>query len=88
MQHVPERQTCQQIADAIVDYVVGEMEEAAHAAFEAHLRICEDCVAFLHTYRETIRVTRTVRSEAIPAEMFNRVQQFLRAKTHGFPPGS
>jgi anti-sigma factor RsiW len=88
MQQVPERQTCQQITDAIMHYVVGEMDEAARAAFEAHLRICADCVAFLNTYRETIRTTRAVRYETIPAEMLNRVQQFLRSKTNRPSPGS
>lgn len=88
MQPGPERQTCQQITDAIVDYVVGEMDEAARAAFEAHMRICVDCVAFLNTYRETIRTTHSVRYETIPEEMLDRVQQFLRSKTNRVPPGS
>ena len=54
--------------------------------FEAHLHDCADCVAFLNTYRETIRATRTLRVEDIPEEMFNRVQQFLHTQLQGHQP--
>lgn len=70
--------TCQQVTDLIVDYVTGELDATIRAVFETHLQNCRDCVAFLNTYRETIRATHAVRYETLPAEMLNRVQQFLR----------
>ena len=79
------RLTCQQVADVIVEYVIGEMEAGVRTAFERHLSLCTDCVAFLNTYRETIRATRTVRHETLSAEMLTRVQQFLREKTASRP---
>jgi hypothetical protein len=78
--------TCQQIAALLVDYVAEDMALPTRTAFEAHLRNCPDCVAFLATYKETIRATRSVRYEAIPAEMLARVQQFLRQKIEATPP--
>jgi hypothetical protein len=82
LQHAPTpaRLTCQQVADLLVDYVTEEMAPAIHAALEAHLHGCTDCIAFLNTYKETMRASRTVRAEDIPVEMLNRVQQFLHTK--------
>jgi hypothetical protein len=77
--------TCQQIAALLVDYVAEDMALPTRTAFETHLRNCPDCVAFLATYKETIRTTRSVRYETIPAEMLARVQQFLRQKIEATP---
>jgi anti-sigma factor RsiW len=78
--------TCQQVAALLVDYVTEDMASPTRTAFEAHLRNCPDCVAFLATYKETIRTTRAVRYEAIPAEMLARVQRFLRQQIEATPP--
>ena len=72
--------TCQQVTDVIVDYVTEEMDPVTRLAFERHLSLCPDCVAFLNTYQGTIRTMRTVRYETIPADMLGRVEQFLRGK--------
>jgi anti-sigma factor RsiW len=74
------RLTCQQVTDLIVDYVTGELDPTTRSVLETHLHNCRDCVAFLNTYRETIRVTRAVRYEDVPTNMLDRVQQALRAK--------
>ena len=79
--------TCQQLTEVILDYVTDEMVPALRAAFERHLDLCPDCVAFLHTYRETIRTTRSVRYEDVPAEMVHRVQHFLLERIKGSLPG-
>ena len=78
--------TCQQVTALLVDYVTEDMAPPTRTVFEAHLRNCPDCVAFLATYKETIRTTRAVRYEAIPAEMLARVQRFLRQKIEATPP--
>jgi hypothetical protein len=86
IQHTPAseiRLTCQQLTDIILDYVTNDMEPALRAAFERHLQRCVDCVAFLNTYQETIRATRSVCHEDVPAEMVHRVQNFLRERIKG-----
>ena len=72
--------TCQQVTNLIVDYVTGDLAATTSATFETHLRGCKDCEAFLHTCRETIRVTRSVRYEDLPADMLKRVERFLQAR--------
>lgn len=77
--------TCQRVTDLLVDYVTENLEPELRASFEAHLRDCRDCVAFLQTYKETIRATRSLRYETIPDDMRQRVEDFLRARIKGFP---
>lgn len=81
------RITCQHITSLILDYVTGELDPDTTVAFEAHLRICPDCVAFLNTYQKTIQATRSLRYEEIPSEMVNRVRRFLQEKIMKLPRG-
>ena len=46
--------TCQQVTALLIDYVTSELDPTITQALQEHLRNCRDCVAFLHTYRETI----------------------------------
>ena len=72
---------CREITDLLLDYMTGELDPETVAAFEEHLRLCPDCVAFLNTYKKTIQTTRSLRFEDIPAEMEKRVRRFLRERT-------
>jgi anti-sigma factor RsiW len=82
------RLTCEQVTELIIDYLSGELEPTTRQTFEAHLRGCKDCAAFLQTYRETIRATQSLRYEDIPHEMQSRVQQFLQEKMQRYPPAN
>jgi anti-sigma factor RsiW len=72
--------TCQQVVTLLVDYVTEDMAPQPRMAFEAHLRECPECVAFLATYKATIHATRAIRYEAIPEAMLTRVRRFLCAE--------
>jgi len=72
--------TCQQVTALLIDYVTSELDPAIAQALQEHLRNCRDCAAFLHTYAETIRATRSLRYEDVPPEMVDRVQQFLHTR--------
>ena len=77
--------TCQQVTALLIDYVTDELDPAITQALQEHLRNCRDCVAFLHTYTETIRATRSLRYEDVPAEMVDRLQAFLHARITKIP---
>ncbi len=77
--------TCQLVTTMLIDYVTSELDPAIAQALQEHLRNCRDCVTFLHTYTETIRVTRSLRYEDVPSEMIDRIQQFLRARIAKLP---
>jgi hypothetical protein len=50
--------TCRQETDFIASYLAAELRGPTLEAFEHHLKLCPDCVAFLQTYKATIALTR------------------------------
>jgi anti-sigma factor RsiW len=72
--------TCEQLTAFIADYLAGGLDPETALAFEEHLYGCSDCTAFLNTYRRTIDVVRSLRSEDIPHDMQDRVRQCLERR--------
>jgi len=50
--------TCREIVGFLDDYVDGVQDARTRAVFESHLGLCEDCRRYLHSYKETIRLSR------------------------------
>ena len=50
--------TCQQLTEFIMDYCSDGLTRKERAEFEAHLAKCADCVRYLKSYEETIRLAR------------------------------
>jgi anti-sigma factor RsiW len=48
--------TCKELIDFLDRYVDGELPDPMVAKFEEHLAVCEACVEYVHSYRETIRL--------------------------------
>jgi anti-sigma factor RsiW len=48
--------TCRELIDFLAAYLDGELAPEVRAAFDTHLSLCPDCVAYLASYRETIRL--------------------------------
>jgi len=78
--------TCQQIIALLVEYVTDALAPETVRAFQEHLRACEDCLAYLNTYRATIRATRTLRYDDMPAALQDRLLSFLRTRVTRAPP--
>jgi predicted anti-sigma-YlaC factor YlaD len=51
--------TCKREVEFIADYLSSSLDGQQQVAFEAHLKICSDCVAFLQTYKKTVELTRS-----------------------------
>jgi anti-sigma factor RsiW len=60
--------TCQEIVDAVTDYVEGAMSPAERERFELHLAVCQACRTFLEQMRETIRLTGMLKVGDLPEE--------------------
>lgn len=56
----PRDLTCRELADFVMAYLDDELAPAARRDFEAHLAECEDCVAYLRSYRATVALERTL----------------------------
>jgi len=48
--------TCRELIDFLGAYLDGELAPEARSDFEAHLSVCPDCIDYLASYRETIRL--------------------------------
>ena len=69
---------CRQIADLLGDYLEGALPKRMVELIEWHIDGCAPCVAFVNTYRGTIRATRTLRETEIPPELKKRLLAVLR----------
>ena len=78
--------TCQQAIALLVEYVTDALAPETLRAFQEHLRACEDCCAYLNTYRTTIQATRTLRYDDMPAVLQDRLLSFLRTRVTRAPP--
>ena len=52
--------TCREFVEFLMAYLGGGLSPADRAAFEEHLAECPDCVNYLHTYQQTIRLSKAV----------------------------
>lgn len=56
--------SCREFVEFLMDYLDGELGEGERRVFEAHVGDCPPCGTYLETYRETVRLGRTVCSDA------------------------
>ena len=78
--------TCREMANFLADYLDGSLAPAERHLFDKHLADCPECIAYLRSYAETIRLARQTReddslSDTIPDEL---VRAILAAR-HGVP---
>jgi anti-sigma factor RsiW len=80
--------TCRELTDFLADYVAGELGPNERALFEGHLAECPDCVAYLRSYAETMRLAKDAYDDdripaAVPAELVRAIlearKRFLRS---------
>jgi len=62
--------TCREFVGFLAQYVEGDLSEAERTKFDAHLAECPDCVTYVETYRETIRLGKlTACDDDLPEEV-------------------
>ena len=49
---------CTEIIGFLADYLDGELSPERKFEFDRHLAVCPSCVAYLETYKETIRMAK------------------------------
>ncbi len=49
---------CTEIIGFLADYLDGELAADRRSEFDRHLAVCPSCVAYLETYKETIRMAK------------------------------
>jgi anti-sigma factor RsiW len=76
----PNEIECRQIAELLGDYLDGTLPKATRELLEWHIEGCPPCVAFVNTYRGTVRATRELTDVPIPPELKYRLLKVLKAR--------
>jgi anti-sigma factor RsiW len=69
---------CQELVEIITDYLEGAMSPGDRARFEAHIRACGDCTAYLEQMRQTVSVVGRLREQDVPASAMEPLLQAFR----------
>jgi anti-sigma factor RsiW len=74
--------TCEELIDFLMDYLDGLLSESERLSFEEHLAECPNCVAYLATYQQAIRLGKEacmVGDEALPTDVPEYLVQAILA---------
>lgn len=69
---------CREIVTLLADYLDGSLDPDTARSLEAHLEGCAPCVAFVNTYKGTLKAARQLKETDIPPELKERLLSFLR----------
>ncbi len=59
---------CQQAVELVTDYLEGALSRRDRRRFEAHLKACPNCAAYLEQMRVTIRLAGQIEPEDLAPE--------------------
>ena len=79
---------CKELAYMLADYCNGSMDPRLREELDEHLTRCEPCMAFTRTFQATCAGTRKLREAieyAIPTEVSERLEMFVRAAALKYP---
>ncbi len=71
---------CREIITLLADYLDGSLDPGTARSLAAHLEGCAPCVAFVNTYKGTVKVARQLKETDIPPELKERLISFLRKR--------
>jgi anti-sigma factor RsiW len=57
--------TCQELVELVTDYLEGSLSRRDRRRFEKHIAGCTNCSEYVAQFRETIRLTGTLREQDI-----------------------
>ena len=75
---------CASGVELLMDFIEGVLPADVSAALEAHVADCARCTAFVASYQATPRILRDATTVALPADIEESLQAFLRARTDAF----
>jgi anti-sigma factor RsiW len=70
--------TCKEVVEIVTDYLEGTLSSEDRERFDAHLRTCDGCTAYVEQMRETIRLTGMLTEEQVPVEQRERLRRAFR----------
>ena len=78
---------CRDIGTLLYDYVEALLEPPVQQALEVHLADCAGCLAFINTYKQTIRLSDGLRPTDMPPELQQKLRSFIKTtrSSHQLP---
>lgn len=71
---------CRDIVGLLADYLDGALDSVTTRGLQAHLEGCAPCIAFVNTYKGTVKAARQLKETDIPPELKDRLLSFLRQR--------
>jgi anti-sigma factor RsiW len=79
--------TCREAIEFLMSYLDGELPAEVQAEFERHLAACRSCVAYIDTYKTTVKLEKAALcdggSPALPPLPEELVQAIVAAHSAG-----
>ena len=69
---------CQQAVELVTEYLEGSLSRRDRRRFEAHIRACPNCSAYVEQIRLTIQLTGTVEPEDLTPEARAEISDLYR----------
>jgi len=60
--------TCKELVELVTDYLEGSLSRRDRRRFEKHIDACTNCGEYVAQFKETIRLTGTLREEDVSTE--------------------
>jgi anti-sigma factor RsiW len=57
--------TCQELVELVTGYLDGSLSRRDRKRFEQHISVCGNCSEYVEQFRETIRLTGTLRTSDV-----------------------
>ena len=71
---------CRRIADLLTDYIEGKLPAATRELIDWHIEGCGPCVAFVNTFRSTVKAVRALPDPPpVPPELKQRLLAVIRS---------
>ena len=80
MAKAPSECRCRDIVSLLADYLDGSLDSVTTRRLQAHLEGCAPCIAFVNTYKGTVKAARQLKEGDIPPELKDRLLSFLRER--------
>ena len=71
---------CRDVGQLLYEYVEKRLEPPVIQQLEQHLADCPGCLAFINTYKQTMRLSSELRCRDIPPELQQKLRSFIKTK--------
>lgn len=72
---------CRDVGKLLYDYIEGSLDLGLSRKLEQHLADCPACLAFINTYRQTIKLSKELRPKNIPPELHQKLRSFIKSNS-------